>query len=131
MQVRELEFWDDDEWKAITAGWPEAVARGFATRLRVVQNGEFPSSCDKPLKGFDIALREMWHRDGQRIVYTTAYASTTNRIYIIDAFEKDSRDGRKMRTSDKTRIEGRIRTLKSQMDQLKAAEGRSTRRGFH
>jgi hypothetical protein len=62
----------------------------------------------------------MWHRSGPRLIYTVDYAELTNRIYVLDAFEKDSRSGRKMRSDDKARIEKRIATLKREMDDLKA-----------
>lgn len=120
MLERHLEFWNEDDWNKVTSRWPDAVKRGFATRLRVVQNGGQPSSNAKPLKGFALSLWELWHRDGQRIVYTIEYVGLKNCIYILDAFEKDSRSGRKMRTSDRTRIEGRVRVLKAEMETLHA-----------
>lgn len=131
MQERQLEFWDESEWKEITSRWPRAVSMGFATRLRVVQQGGFPPSRDKPLRGFDVSLREMWHRDGQRIVYTVDYCALTNRVYVLDAFDKDSRAGRKMRTSDKERIKARVKMLKREMDQLKTSTGIYVRNNHH
>lgn len=128
MHERNLEFWDEDQWRAITSSWPEAVQRGFAARLRIVQHGGYPPSRDKPLKGFAIPLREMWHRAGQRIVYTLEYVTLTNLIHVLDAFEKDSKKGKKMRAGDKARIEARVRMLKGEMDKLKAllATGRQS-----
>ena len=122
MRERELEFWNQDQWEGITSAWPTAVQRGFASRLRVVQLGGFPPSRDKPLKGFAISLREMWHRDGQRVVYTTEYAGLTNRVHVLDAFEKDSRENSTMRISDKKRIEARVKVLKAEMDALNLAD---------
>jgi phage-related protein len=131
LQERHLEFWNEDEWKEITSAWPNAVKRGFATRLRVVQNGGQPASNAKPLKGFAIPLWELWHRDGQRVIYTLEYVTLKNCVFVVDAFEKDSRKGPKMRTSDKTRIEGRARALKTEMDRLKAMMDSPARRGLH
>jgi len=124
LRERELEFWNEDQWEEIVSGWPDAVRRGFASRLRVVQLGGYPPSRDKPLKGFAIPLREMWHRDGQRVVYTTEYAALTNRVHVLDAFEKDSRENSTMRTSDKKRIEARVRVLKAEIDALMVLSAR-------
>lgn len=130
MQERDLEFWDEDDWKQITSTWPNAVNRGFATRLRVVQNGGQPTSHAKPLKGFAISLWELWHRDGQRVVYTVEYASLTNHIDVLDAFKKNSSEGKKMRTSDTVRITARVTALVRRMAELKA-ELEAKRRGLH
>jgi hypothetical protein len=131
LQELALDFWDEDQWRAITSRWPGAVNRGFATRLRVIQNGGFPPSCDKPLKGFPIPLREMWHRAGQRVIYTVEYTRLMNRVHIIDAFEKDSREGRAMRTSDKARITARARALKVEMERLQALTASRSRPNLH
>lgn len=130
MSERRLHFWNDHDWREIVAGWPEAVRRGFAKRLRAVQFGEQPHSQAKPLSGFDIPIWEMWHRDGQRVIYSVHYAAVTGRIDVLDAFEKDSRAGKKMRTSDKTRIKGRIASLKREMEELDKRQ-RAQRRGLH
>lgn len=129
-QERLLHFWDEREWEKTIAGWPNAVRRGFATRLRVVQQGGQPSSHAKPLSGFDIPVWEMWHRDGQRVIYATHFASVSGKIEVLDAFEKDSRDGKKMRKSDRERIKGRIAALKREMEELEKRQ-RQMRRGFH
>ena len=131
MAERDLDFWDEDEWREIVGHWPAAVQRGFASRLRTVQLGEFPQSRDKPLKGFAIPLREMWHRDGQRVVYTVEYATLNNRVYVIDAFEKDSGDGKEMRTSDKSRIEARAKAYKAEMEALKLSLQKAERGRTH
>jgi phage-related protein len=115
---RELDFWDEDEWKVIIRAWPKSVRRTFGSRLRVVQKGKQPESGAKPLSDFKISVWELWVRSGQRVIYTTAYAHINDRVYVLDAFEKDSREGRKMRKSDRARIEGRVTRLKEQMDRL-------------
>lgn len=130
MGERRLHFWDDDEWRAVTESWPLAVQRRFASQLRIVQHGAQPASHAKPLTGFAIPLWELWHRDGQRVVYTVHYASSTGRIDVLDAFEKDSRHGRKMRTNDRERIIGRVARLKREMDELEARL-RAFRRTLH
>ena len=130
MQERPLHFWDEEEWKATIAGWPEAVRRGFATRLRVVQQGGQPHSRAKPLSDFDIPVWEMWHRDGQRVIYSVHYVSVSGRVEVLDAFEKDSREGKKMRKSDRKRISARIAALKRDMDELEKRQ-RQLRRGLH
>ena len=118
MKDRELDFWDEDEWKVIIRAWPKSVRRTFGSRLRVVQKGKQPESGAKPLSDFKISVWELWVRSGQRVIYTTAYAHINDRVYVLDAFEKDSREGRKMRKSDRARIEGRVTRLKEQMDRL-------------
>lgn len=130
MELRPLEFWDYDEWTSITKHWPKAVRKGFGRKLRVVQLGEQPQSNAKPLKGFAFSLWELWHRDGQRVIYTTVYVTLTGRIHVLDAFEKDSADGKKMRKTDKMRIEGRVTRLKTEMDRLEA-EIEARRRKLH
>lgn len=131
MRERDLEFWNEDEWADTICGWPSAVQSGFASRLRIVQLGGFPTSRDKPLKGFSISLREMWHRSGQRIIYTVEYAALTNRVHVLDAFEKDAREGSTMRTSDKKRIETRVKRLKAEMDSLKLSMANADRGRRH
>jgi phage-related protein len=80
---RKLNFWDESEWRKTVVGWPPAVRRGFAKRLRVVQLGGQPQSHAKPLSGFDIPIWELWHRDGQRVVYTVHYAAISGRVDIL------------------------------------------------
>ncbi len=70
------------------------------------------------LAGFDVPIRELWHRSGQRVVYCVHYAAVSGRIDVIDAFEKDSREGKTMRKSDKERIERRVAALKREMEEL-------------
>jgi phage-related protein len=130
VKERALAFWNEDEWKAITASWPQAVQRGFAKNLRIAQLGGTPQSHAKPLSGFKISVWELWHRDGQRVIYTTDLAELTNCVHILDAFSKDSRKGKKMRTSDKSRIEGRVKAVRAEIDRL-SAEIQARRRTLH
>jgi phage-related protein len=115
---RELDFWDEDQWKAIIKDWPKSVKKTLGSRLRVVQKGKQPESGAKPLSDFKLAVWELWVRSGQRVIYTTAYAQVNDCVYVLDAFEKDSREGRKMRKSDRKRIEGRVTRLKEQIDRF-------------
>lgn len=118
MKDRELDFWDEAEWKAIIKDWPVSVRKAFGSRLRTVQRGEQPDSGAKPLKDFKITVWELWARSGQRVIYTTAYAQIDDCIYVLDAFEKDSREGKKMRKSDRKRIEGRVKQLTERMEKI-------------
>jgi hypothetical protein len=131
LEDRTLEFWDDDEWNVIVSAWPKAVKRGIGGNLRVLQHGEKPASHCKTLAGFPIRLLELWHRDGQRVICTTEYASLTNHIHVLDAFMKDSAERRKMRQSDSDRIERRARALKKRMEALKATVARGRTSGLH
>lgn len=130
MKDRELDFWDEDQWKAIIKDWPKSVKKTLGSRLRIVQKGKQPESGAKPLSDFKISVWELWVRSGQRVIYTTAYAEINDCIYVLDAFEKDSRDGSKMRTSDRTRIKGRVARLKERMDKL-AAEAKPQNHLLH
>jgi hypothetical protein len=116
---RPLDFWDLDEWQTIVTPWPDSVKKAIGGNLRVLQHGEMPASHCKTLQGFPIPLLELWHRSGQRVICTTEFASLTNRIHVLDAFMKDSRERRRMRQSDKARIERRARDLKQRMEALK------------
>jgi phage-related protein len=127
---RELEFWDDEEWKSLVTTWPKAVRKSFGARLRTVQNGSQPTTGAKPLGGFAISLWELKHRGGQRVVYTVAYTQISNCVHVLDAFGKDAREGSEMRKSDKKRIEGRVAQLKARMERL-VAENRAKSRKLH
>lgn len=118
MAERRVNFWDEDEWRKIIVRWPSAVQRGFAKRLRVIQLGGQPTSHAKPLSGFEVPIWELWHRSGQRVVYCVHYASISGCVEVLDAFEKDSGEGRTMRTSDKERIARRVAALKREMEEL-------------
>jgi len=65
------------------------------------------------------SLLELWHPSGARVVCTTEYASLSNYIHVLDAFVKDSKEGKKIRPRVKDRIERRARDLKQRMDDLK------------
>jgi len=126
---RPLEFWDRDDWQTIVTVWPPAVRKAIGASLRVLQHGEKPDSHCEALRDFPIPLLELWHRSGQRVICTTEYANLTGRIHVLDAFEKDSGAGKKMRQSDKNRIERRAKELKLRMDALKKPTERSQAAG--
>jgi len=115
---KDLEFWDDDEWRAFIQDWDHDLRAYFGSRLRTAQQGRLPETGVKPLQDFGIALFEIKHSCGARVVYTTEYATLTRCIYVVDAFMKDSREGKKMRTSDRTRIRARVKRIKEQMKPL-------------
>ena len=119
MEDRPLDFWDIDEWRAIVAQWPETAKKSIGSNLRVLQHGEKPASHCKTLQDFPIALLELWHACGARVICTTDYASLTNNIHVLDAFMKDSQAGKKMRQADRERIERRATDLKKRMVELK------------
>lgn len=98
--------------------WPKAVKKAIGANLRVLQHGERPASHCKALRDFAVPLLELWHRSGQRVICTTAYSGESGRIHVLDAFVKDSGDGRKMRRTDKERIELRAKELKNRMDEV-------------
>jgi phage-related protein len=116
---RPLEFWDLDEWRETVTPWPEAVKKAIGGNLRILQHGEMPASHCKTLQGFSIPLLELWHRSGQRVVCTVAYTDLVGLVHVLDAFMKDSKEGKKMRKSDAERIEKRAKALKHRMDDLK------------
>jgi len=128
---RPLEFWDKDEWMAIVTPWPVSVKKMIGANLRVLQHGERPSSHCKTLNDFPLPLLELWHRSGQRVICTTEYAELTGHIHVIDAFEKDSREGRKMRTTDKKRIMDRANALKRRMEDLNRSMKRTRASKLH
>jgi hypothetical protein len=121
VEDRPLEFWDLEEWQQIVTSWPEPVKKAIGGNLRVLQHGEKPASHCKTLQDFAIPLLELWHRSGQRVICTTEYGSLTSRIHVLDAFIKDSGEGKKMRKSDQERIERRAKQLQARMEELKKA----------
>ncbi len=125
-----MEFWDDNEWQTFLEDWPSELRTYFGSRLRTAQQGRMAESGVKPLQDFGIALFEIKHRSGARVVYTTEYATLAGCIYVLDAFMKDSRDGSKMRTVDKTRIKERVKQIKHQMKPLEQ-EARARQRKLH
>ncbi len=131
MKDRDLDVWDDDEWKDFIKNWPADLREYFGTRLRTIQQGGRPASGVKALKDFDIKLAEIKHRGGARIVYTTEYADLTGCIHVLDAFQKDSAEGPKMRTADKARIVSRVKSLKERMKPLEAAAKAAKKRHLH
>jgi len=114
MTDRELDFWDGDgrAFRETVKGWPDAVKKAIGGDLRRVQRGEEPLH-GKPLKGFAVKAYEVKHRGGARVVYSVAFVEISGRVFIVDAFMKDSRDGNEMRIDDKKRIEDRLKKYRS------------------
>lgn len=116
MRTFALEFWDEDEFRALTASWPGNVRKKFAAALSQLQRGDqLQPKLRRALKGFDVKLEELKHRAGPRVVYTMAFADVSGCIHVLDAFMKDSGDGNEMRKSDRVRIESRIKHLKARL----------------
>lgn len=123
MPDRDLEFWDDDgdAFREILGGWPKAVRLAIGSDIRRIQRGEEPRNW-KPLKSFPVVAGEVRHKGGARVVYSVAYAQISGKVFIADAFMKDSSDGSEMRSADRRRIETRLKAYKARY------EGRSSRR---
>jgi phage-related protein len=72
---------------------PDDVRQDFGYHLFKAQSGEFPATA-KPLKGFGsasvIELRENWHGDTFRAVYTVQFKDC---IYVLHCFKKKSSSG--------------------------------------
>lgn len=72
---------------------PDDVKQDFGYHLFKAQAGEFPATA-KPLKGFGgasvIELRENWHGDTYRAVYTVQFRDC---IYVLHCFKKKSSSG--------------------------------------
>lgn len=43
------------------------------------------------------------------MVYSVAFSEESGKVFIADAFMKDSREGSEMRKADRTRIDGRLK----------------------
>jgi phage-related protein len=129
MPDKDLEFWDDDgdAFLATVRGWPAEVRSAIGADLRRVQRGEEPKNW-KPLKGFDVAAREVRHKDGARVVYSVAYSSVSGKVFIADAFMKDSADGSEMRAGDRRRIESRLKQYRAKYSEQKKKAKKAARR---
>jgi phage-related protein len=117
MPDRDLEYWDEDgaAFLAVVRGWPASVRKAIGADLRRVQRGEEPRNW-KPLTGFPVAAREVRHRGGARVVYSVAFAEVSGKVFIADAFMKDSAEGSEMRASVRRRIETRLRAYKTRYE---------------
>lgn len=100
-------IWIGDSRDELTAFPIEAKKRlGFA--IRQVQNGLTPDIA-KPLSAFGAGvfeLRANAQGDTFRVVYLI---KLKNGIYILDAFKKKSKTGKKISLEDKARLEQRIK----------------------
>nr|WP_298716385.1 type II toxin-antitoxin system RelE/ParE family toxin [uncultured Steroidobacter sp.] len=128
MPDRELEFWDGDggAFLETVRSWPNDVRSAIGADLRRVQRGEEPRNF-KPLKGFGVAAAEVRHNDGARVVYSVAFASVSGKVFIADAFMKDSGDGSEMRAADRRRITDRLRQYKAKYNQQQKKNKKQTR----
>jgi phage-related protein len=120
MVDRDLEFWDDTgkAFLSIVRDWPDDVRKAVGADIRRAQRGQEPKNW-KPLAGFPVACAEVRHDSGARVVYSVTYVEQSGRVYIADAFMKDSADGSAMRKKDRKRIEGRLKAYKLKYTQLK------------
>lgn len=123
MGDRELEYWDDDgeAFSKIVRAWPQDVRLAIGTDIRRVQQGKEPLNF-KPLSGFAVAAAEVRHRSGARVVYSVAYANVSGKVFIADAFMKDSANGSAMRASDRKRIDQRLSRYKSRYASAKRSD---------
>lgn len=114
MEDRELEYWDEDgeAFSKILRSWPQDVRLVIGADLRRVQQGKEPLNF-KPLSGFAVAAAEVRHRGGARVVYSVAYANVSGKVFIADAFMKDSANRSAMRAADRKRIDQRLSRYKS------------------
>ena len=121
MPDRDLEFWDDDgeAFREIVRSWPKDVQVAIGTDLRRVQRREEPRNW-KPLKDFPVAAAEVRHKSGARIVYSVAFADVSDKVFVVDAFMKDSAEGSEMRAADRRRIEKRLKAYKARYEKQRA-----------
>jgi phage-related protein len=126
MADKDLEFWDGDgdAFKEIVRQWPEDVRKVIGADIRRVQQGKEPTNW-KPLNGFAVTAYEVRHNDGARVVYSVAYASQTGKVYIADAFMKDSGDGSEMRAPDRRRIQKRLSDYRAKYAKTKSKKKKS------
>lgn len=117
MPDRDLEYWDDDgaAFLETLRSWPKSVRVAIGTDLRRVQRSQEPRNW-KPLKGFPVAAMEVRHKSGGRVVYSVAFVQVTGKVFVADAFMKDSADGSEMRKSDRRRIEKRLKAYKARCE---------------
>lgn len=129
MPERDLEFWDEDgdAFKCIVRSWPADVRSAIGADLRRVQRGEQPRNWKK-LTGFDVAAAEVRHKDGARVVYSVAFSRESGKVFIADAFMKDSADGSEMRPADRRRIDGRLKQYRAKYTNKKKDAPKQSKR---
>jgi len=113
MSDRDLEFWDatGKAFREIVNGWPANVRKAVGDDIRRVQRGDEPRNW-KPLTGFAVAAGEVRHKSGARVVYSVAFVKESGKVFIADAFMKDSREKSEMRKDDRERIKARLKRYK-------------------
>jgi phage-related protein len=85
------------------SGFPNALKRSFGFGLRQVQNGETPAMA-KPLGGYGSGVYELCDDFGG----DTYVIKLRKGVYVIDAFKKKSKQGRKIPKEVKQRLQTRI-----------------------
>ena len=89
--------------------FPEKVRREMGRALRLAQGGEKPENA-KVLQGYGgagvLELVESHMGNAYRAVYTVRFADV---IYVLHAFEKKSRRGRKTLASEIDTVDRRLR----------------------
>lgn len=110
MADRELEYWDVDgnAFLKIVRSWPKKVRAAIGADIRRVQRGMEPKN-SRLLKGMPVQAAEIKHNDGGRVVYSVAFAAISGKVFIADAFMKDSAHRSEMRPSVQKRIQGRLK----------------------
>jgi phage-related protein len=106
IQLRPL-IWMGDSRKNIQS-FPDEVRSAVGYALQLVQSGETPISA-KPFKGVDSGVYEIVKRhdtDTYRAVYAVKIGE---RIYVLHAFQKKSKQGIKTPQSDVNLIQQRYK----------------------
>src|SRR5690349_1786682 len=88
--------------------FPAAVQDGFGFELFLAQTGQHPPSA-KPLKGLGggtLELIENFDGDTYRAVYSVAFREA---VYVVHAFKKKSKQGRKTPQPDIELIKRRLK----------------------
>lgn len=88
--------------------FPERVQDGFGFELFLAQRGQHPPSA-KPLKGLGSGTIELignFDGDTYRVVYTVRFSDA---LYILHAFKKKSKHGRKTAQADIELIKQRLK----------------------
>ena len=98
-------------------GFPTEVRQTMGFALQQAQNGEKHLDA-KPLKGFNgasvIAVVADYDTDTFRVVYTVRFAGV---VYVLHAFQKKSKKGRKTPQHDIDLIRQRLRTARDHWQQ--------------
>lgn len=90
---------------------PKEVADEFATGITVARLGKMPPNA-KPWKGNASGVFELlkdYRGDTYRAVYTVRFKKA---IYVLHAFQKKSKEGRKTPEIDKNKVKTRLASAK-------------------